>query len=79
MIICPQCHNEYDIDQSSLVLNYCPNCGQRLTDQSIIINVDAPIFDICHQYTNCFVEVLENSITGECSIGWRRTEDTEEF
>lgn len=44
-----------------------------------ITNIQTNIYDICTIYTNCTVEILENSTTGEISIGWYRTEDTEEL
>lgn len=48
-------------------------------DEEKIVNVETNIFDKCTYYTNCLVEVWENSITGETSVGWYRTEDTEEY
>lgn len=35
------------------------------------------IFDKETIYTNCVVQILENSITGECSVGWYATELTQ--
>jgi hypothetical protein len=32
--------------------------------------IDVPFFDQEEIYTNCTVQVLTNSITGEVSIGW---------
>lgn len=29
-----------------------------------------PIYDECEVHTNCTVEILRNSKTGEISIGW---------
>ena len=29
-------------------------------------------------YTNCTVEIYEDEETGECSVGWYRTNETEE-
>lgn len=43
-----------------------------------ITNVEFNIFDKCTIYTNCTVEILENSATGEISIGWYKTDETEE-
>ena len=42
------------------------------------MEIQTNIFDKCTRYTNCIVEVLENSITGEVSIGWYKTDETEE-
>ena len=44
-----------------------------------IINIESNIFNKATLYTNCTVEVLENTVTGEISVGWYRTEDTEEI
>lgn len=44
-----------------------------------ITNIETNMFDKSTIYTNCNVEVWENSITGETSIGWYRTENTEEI
>lgn len=42
-----------------------------------ITNIETNIFDKSTIYTNCNVEIWENSITGESSVGWYKTEDTE--
>lgn len=44
-----------------------------------ITNIETNMFDKSTIYTNCNVEIWENSITGESSIGWYKTEDTEEI
>ena len=44
-----------------------------------VTEVKTNLFDKSTTYTNCTVEVWENSITGESSVGWYRTEDTEEI
>ena len=44
-----------------------------------ITNIETNIFDKSTIYTNCNVEVWENSITGESSVGWYRTENTKEI
>ena len=44
-----------------------------------ITNIETNIFDECIIYTDCIVEVWRNSVTGETSVGWRRTENTEEI
>ena len=38
-----------------------------------------PCFDECTRITNCVIEILRNSETGEISVGWYRTDDSEEF
>lgn len=44
-----------------------------------VTKVETNLFDKSTTYTNCTVEVWENSVTGESSVGWYRTEDTEEI
>ena len=44
----------------------------------MITNLETNIFDKVTTYTNCTVEILENTVTGEISIGWYSTEETEE-
>ena len=40
--------------------------------------IETNIFDKETIYTNCVVQILENSITGECSVGWYATELTQQ-
>lgn len=44
-----------------------------------IVSIETNIFDKATRYTNCTVEVLENTVTGEISVGWYPTENTEEI
>lgn len=44
-----------------------------------ITKVELPYYDKCIQITNCIVEVLENTETGEISYGYYRTDDSEEI
>ena len=44
-----------------------------------ITDVKSNIYDKSTIYTNCIVEVWENTVTGETSIGWYRTHDTVEI
>lgn len=37
--------------------------------------VEINVFDSCELHTNCTVEVLRNSITGEVSVGWWDNDD----
>lgn len=37
--------------------------------------VSVNIFDIVEEHEPCHVQVLRNSVTGECSIGWRYMEE----
>lgn len=44
-----------------------------------IIKVETNIFDKRTIITHCIVEVLENTVTREISVGWYRTEESEEI
>ena len=45
----------------------------------MITEIETNLFDKRTLYSNCIVEILENTITGEISIGWYKTKDTEEL
>lgn len=45
----------------------------------MIAEIETNLFDKRALYSNCIVEILENTITGEISVGWYKTEDTEEL
>ena len=51
--------------------------GRQIMDD--IIKVETNIYDKCTIYTNCIVQVLENTVTNEVTFGWYKTEDTEEI
>ena len=74
---CPLCHRNFE-GPPDIPLNYCPACGTKF-DETPQVTVNTNMFDICHTYTNCTVQVLENSQTGTCSVGWMRTAETEEI
>lgn len=40
-----------------------------------VTDVDVPIYDKEEIYTNCTVQVLTNSVTGDVSIGWWPNEE----
>lgn len=40
------------------------------------IITDFVVYDKCLIYTHCWVDVYEDSQTGKCSYGWRRTPET---
>ena len=44
-----------------------------MNDESIQMN----LYNKATTYTNCTVEIWENTITGEVSWGWCRTDETE--
>lgn len=41
---------------------------------SLETKVESNVYDIENTYPNCTVQVLENSITGETSVGWWKNE-----
>jgi len=43
------------------------------------IKVERIFYDRRVIYTNCTVEVFEDTESGECSVGWYRTDETEEI
>lgn len=44
-----------------------------------ITNIEINLFDKRTLITNCTVEILENTTTGDMSIGWYRTDESEEI
>ena len=48
-----------------------------IPEEEKITNIETNMYDKSTIYTNCNVEVWENSITGETSVGWYKTENTE--
>lgn len=42
------------------------------------MQIETNIFDQREVYTNCTVQVLTNSVTGEVSVGWWRNEEGSE-
>ena len=52
---------------------------EKENEKEPTIKVETNMFNKSTIYTNCTVEVWENTVTGETSIGWYRTEETEEI
>lgn len=48
-----------------------------MSEEDVILN-SVSIFDEEEIHTNCTVQILRNSITGETSIGWWENEEGEE-
>ena len=88
---CPRCNKNFGayviryttdnepVDEA-IEVEYCPSCGlwlrkPNLLDEIVVDEIN--LYDITTRYSNCIVEVLENSVTGQTSFGWYRTEDTE--
>lgn len=44
-----------------------------------IQGIECNIYDKGKIITNCVVEIWQNTITGEESVGWYRTEESEEI
>lgn len=40
--------------------------------------LETNIFDIEEIHSNCTVQILKNSVTGEISVGWWENEESEE-
>lgn len=43
-----------------------------------ILEVHAAIYDEVETYSNCTVQLLRNSVTGDVSVGWWVNEEAEE-
>lgn len=87
-MFCPKCNVSYSVTQTVINLQnlpvdepadvkFCPVCGWS-TEPRIEVN-EINFYDKCEIYSNCIVEVLENSATGDVSVGWYRTDETEEL
>ncbi len=48
--------------------------GTEECQKRTVATVDVPIYDKEETYTNCSVQVLTNSVTGDVSIGWWQEE-----
>lgn len=76
---CPRCNEFYSVftvrfntsneaqEDKPVKVNFCPVCGCMNEDTIIQTN----LFDKEETYENCFVQILENTATGEVSVGWR--------
>ena len=76
---CDKCGRIYETSKT-LQFDFCPACGIALfrTEKPNDVNVEEiNLFDKCTLYTNCTIEIWENSLTGQQSIGWHRTPKTE--
>lgn len=54
---------------------YCPHCGKKIEPTESIISLIS-FYDQEETYSNCTVQILKNSKTGDLSIGWWKN-DTE--
>lgn len=41
--------------------------------------IETNLYDKCKIITNCTIEIWTNSVTGEESVGWYKTDESEEF
>lgn len=88
-MFCPKCNTSYSVKRTVINFKnlpvdepvqakYCPVCGWTDTKDEIN-SVKTNMFDKVERYSNCVVEILSNSVTGETSVGWYKTENTEEI
>ena len=88
-MFCPKCNTTYSASKTIINLQnlpvdeeidpkFCPVCGWHPVEDSIVVN-EMNVFDKVTRYNHCIVEILENTVTGEVSVGWNRTDETEEL
>ena len=86
---CPKCRTTYSIKKTvinfqnlpvdeDVEAKYCPVCGTHEPTDGIV-SITTNLYDEVKRYSHCIVEVLTNSITGETSVGWYKTDETEEL
>ena len=44
-----------------------------------VSDIDTNMYDKCIRVTNCTIEILENTETGDISVGWYRSSESEEY
>lgn len=78
---CPRCKKFYSVftvkfntsnepsEDKPVKVNFCPVCGCMNEDRDTTIQTN--LFDKEEVYENCSVQILENTTTGEISVGWR--------
>lgn len=87
-LYCPNCETTYSITKTIINLHnlpvdenveakFCPVCGW--SSEPKIELKEMNIYDKVERYSNCIVEILTNSITGDVSVGWYPTDKTEEI
>ena len=85
---CPKCDTGYSITKTiinfqnlpvdeSVEGKFCPICGW--TEEPKIRLTGMNLYDGVERYSHCIVEVLTNSVTGENSVGWYKTDETEKL
>ena len=85
---CPKCDTTYSVTKTIINLHnlpvdenveakFCPVCGW--SNEPKIELKEMNLYDKVERYSNCIVEVLTNSITGDSSVGWYKTDETEEL
>ena len=62
--ICKDCSTKNECTYASDSVVWCPLCEP----------VETNIYDIEEVHTNCTVQILRNSVTGETSVGWFENE-----
>lgn len=70
---CGYCKDEFCVnDKCPMCADYCPVYDTPNVCKYDTRNVECNFYDKCETYENCTVQVLTNSATGECSVGWKR-------
>lgn len=85
---CPNCENYLGSTVLCTFTRYCPDCGQALNwsfwaeklnrkeDKAALpAKVKINFFDEEELHSNCTVQILKNSVTGETSVGWWENEN----
>ena len=60
------------------IIDLSDTCAD-LSEEKVIPEVFTNIYDKTTKFTNCVVEIRQNTTTGEMSIGWVKTPDSEEI
>lgn len=87
-MFCPKCNVSYSVTKTIINLHnlpvdedveakFCPICGWSNGPKIELKEMN--IYDKVERYSNCIVEILTNSITGDSSVGWYKTDETEEL
>ena len=58
------------IDSKDETCNNLKVTCNNLKDDSVIASIETNLFDEVEVHSNCTVQILRNSVTGEQSVGW---------
>lgn len=62
-------------DGTLILMDECGNCAYCPEGRFTVAKVEAGIFNKEEIYTDCTVQVLTNTATGETSVGWWKNDD----